>query len=383
MSAVTDIETRVEQAVRSAELTVVVPTLNERDNIGPMVELLGQVLHGIAWEVVFVDDDSSDGTVERIRQIAAADSRVRGIHRIGRRGLSSACIEGMLSSSAPYIAVTDADLQHDETLLPAMLKTLKEQKLDIVIGSRYIEGGSAEGLNDWRSTVSQVATKIAQRVIKIEVGDPMSGFFMLTRPAFERSVRNLSAIGFKILLDLFASHPGPLKFKELPYQFRERQHGESKLDSMVIWEYLMLLFDKRCGGLVPARFVMFGAVGGLGLGVHLVVLGGLMKYLAIPFGTAQAAATLTAMVFNFTLNNVFTYRDRRLKGWGFAWGLLTFCLVCGIGGIANVGASAQLFGGGKSWWLSGIAGAFISSIWNYVASSIFTWRGGSKKVRSA
>jgi dolichol-phosphate mannosyltransferase len=363
------------------DLTIVVPTLNERDNIQPMVAELERVLVGVAWEVVFVDDDSADGTVARIQELAQSNPRIRCLHRIGRRGLSSACIEGALSSTAPVIAVTDADMQHDETLLPQMLLTLKNGSYDIVIGSRYMAGGNADSFDSWRAKVSEVATRLGKRLIKADVTDPMSGFFMIRRDAFDRAVRSLSGIGFKILLDIFTSYPGRLRFAELPYQFRERLHGDSKLDTMVIWEYLMLIIDKRSGGLVPARFLMFCLVGGLGLGVNLAVLDTAIQYLPVNFRTAVAIATFTAMVFNFWLNNVFTYRDRRLKGWRFVQGLISFCLVCSIGGIANVGAADFLFGQGKEWWAAGIAGALVSVIWNYATTSIFTWRNAMKRSR--
>ncbi len=363
------------------DLTIVVPTLNERDNIEPMVAKLERVLTGIMWEVVFVDDDSADGTAQRIRELAQTNPRIRCLHRIGRRGLSSACIEGALSSTAAVIAVTDADMQHDETLLPQMLLTLKNGSYDIVIGSRYMEGGSADSFDNWRAKVSDVATRIGKRLIKADVTDPMSGFFMIRREAFDRAVRNLSGIGFKILLDLFTSYPGKLRFAELPYQFRERLHGTSKLDTMVIWEYLMLVIDKRSGGLVPARFLMFCVVGGLGLGVNLVVLGMLLRDFGVTFVQGEAIATVTAMVFNFWLNNIFTYRDRRLKGWRFVQGLISFCLVCGIGGVASVGAANFLFGQGGRWWAAGIAGALISVTWNYAATSMVTWRNAMKRSR--
>jgi dolichol-phosphate mannosyltransferase len=258
--------------VAAAELTVVVPSFNEIDNVEPLIERLRDALDGIAWEVIYVDDDSSDGTAAKVRELSQTDPRVRCIQRIGRRGLSTAVIEGMLASSAPYLAVIDADLQHDEKLLPSMLATLKSDGLDIVVGSRYVARGA---IGDWdkrRSVMSRIATRLARLVVSAEIADPLSGFFMLHRSAFERTARRLSGSGFKILLDLFASAPTPYRFAELPYVFGERIHGESKLDSLVIWEYLMLLLDKRVGRWVPVRFVLFAAIGGSGVIVHLAAL---------------------------------------------------------------------------------------------------------------
>jgi dolichol-phosphate mannosyltransferase len=358
--------------IATVELTVVVPTFNERDNIEPLLARLAETLRGIAWECIFVDDDSPDGTADTVRSIARADQRVRCIHRIGRRGLSTAVIEGVQASSAPYVAVIDADMQHDETLLPRMLDSIKTEAIDIVIGSRHVEGG---GVGDWdkgRVVISGFAARLSRLVVSADLADPMSGFFLMTRSAFDGAVRRLSGQGFKILLDLFASTPTPFRFKELPYTFRQRQHGESKLDTFVVWEYLMLLLDKLIGHIVPVRFVLFGVVGASGVVVHLVTLR--LMLLGSSFTVAQATATIVAMTSNFVLNNFLTYRDRRLRGWRFFSGLLSFYAVCSIGAVANVGIASAAFARHYSWWASGLAGAAVGVVWNYAVSAVFTWR---------
>jgi dolichol-phosphate mannosyltransferase len=367
-------QTQTRRLVGPVELTVVLPTFNERDNVEPLIERLEEVLAGVEWEAIFVDDDSQDGTAEHVRAIGREKPYIRCLQRLGRRGLSTACIEGVLASSAPFIAVMDADLQHDETLLPRMLAALKSDALDIVIGSRYVDGG---GLGDWdqsRARISDLATRLSRLVVKVDLRDPMSGFFMMRRPAFEAALRDLSGQGFKILIDLFASSPRPLAFKELPYQFRLRQHGESKLDTLVAWEYLQLLLDKLIGHIVPVRFALFAMIGGLGLFVHLAVLGAVLKALGLDFTLAQSVATVTAMTSNFFLNNWFTYRDRRLHGWRLLRGLLSFYVVCSVGAFGNVGIAAYVFHADQSWWLAGIAGAVVGSVWNYATSAVFTWR---------
>lgn len=357
-----------------ADLSVVVPTMNEHDNIEPLLDRLRLVLRGIAWEVIFVDDDSRDGTPARIAELARTDARIRCVRRLGRRGLSSACIEGILTSTAPFVAVMDADLQHDETLLPAMLELLQTEPLDLVVGSRHVVGGSSDGFGEGRARISRLAARLSRLVLRADVADPMSGFFMARREALEQALPRLSSIGFKILLDLFASSPRPLRFKELPYQFRARQHGLSKLDSRIIWEYLMLLADKLVGHILPVRFLLFCLVGALGLVVHLTVLDAGLKLLDLEFTAAQTLATVIAMIGNFTLNNTFTYRDRRLRGMRFIVGLLTFCLVCSVGSIANVGIASALFAADRTWWLAGAAGALVGALWNYTLSSMVTWR---------
>ena len=356
----------------AVELTVVVPAFNERDNIELLVGRLEDALGRTAWEVVYVDDDSPDGTAAAVRELSQVDPRVRCVQRIGRRGLSTAVIEGILASSAPYVAVMDADLQHDESVLPTMLDTLKRDKLDVVVGSRYTGGG---GIGDWnksRAAMSKFATQLSRIVVPAELTDPMSGFFVMTRAAFDQSVRHLSGQGFKILLDLFASSPTPYRFKEVPYTFRDRIRGESKLDGAVVWEYLMLLVDKTVGKWVPARFVLFALVGTLGLALHLGILRSML--IAFSFPVAQAIATGVAMVSNFTINNALTYRDRRLHGLKFVGGLATFCAVCAVGAIANVRLASLAFEQHYVWWLSGLAGAAASVVWNYAVTSIVTWR---------
>ncbi len=359
--------------VEPIELTVVIPTLNEHDNIRPLIDKLEQTLAGVNWEIVFVDDDSQDGTVELIRGIAARDRRIRLLHRIGRRGLSSACIEGMLSSSAIYMAVMDADMQHDESLLPQMLEQMRKDQADVVIGSRYTDGG---GVGDWaqsRHRMSRFASRLSRLVLKAEVTDPMSGFFMLRSEVFREAMRDLSGIGFKILLDILSSSR-QLRVKELPYKFRNRLAGDSKLDTMAVWEYLTMLMDKLFGHIVPVRFVLFTAVGLLGLGVHLLVLGVAHRSFGLNFELAQLLATLVAMSNNYVLNNVFTYRDRRLRGWRFVRGLVSFYLICSFGAFANVGVASYLYGAQQQWWAAGVSGALIGAVWNYAVSSVFTWR---------
>jgi dolichol-phosphate mannosyltransferase len=351
-----------------------VPTRNERDNIIPLYNLLCATLAERNWEMMVVDDDSADGTADVVRFLAQHDRRVRLVSRVGRRGLASAFVEGVQASCAPYVAVIDADLQHDETLLPRMLNVLEGEPVDIVVGSRYVETG---GVGDWdagRARISALATRLGRKLLHVPVNDPMSGFFMIRREAFADALRNLSGIGFKILIDLFASSPKPLRARELPFEFRSRHAGESKFDAMIGIEYLMLLADKLIGHIVPVRFLMFVAVGSTGVLTHLAVLWMGLNLLQAPFAAAQGIATGVAMVGNFVLNNMLTYRDRRLTGWKFVSGLASFCLICGIGALANVGIASLLFADHAMWWLAGLAGAAMSVVWNYAATSALTWR---------
>jgi dolichol-phosphate mannosyltransferase len=362
-------------APRPALLAIIVPTFNERENVHEMVARLDSALAGIDWEVVFVDDDSTDGTRDILRDLARSDARVRFLHRIGRRGLASAVVEGIQSTSSPYVAVIDGDLQHDERLLPEMFARVRSSHCDVVVGSRYIESGGLDRLDKRRRLISRVATGLAQLLMGARLSDPMSGYFLITRDAFDRSVRRLSNLGYKILLDILLSAKPSLTVVELPYVFRNRVHGESKLDSAVTLEYLMLLLDKIVGGFVPVRFVMFMLVGSLGVLVHMLALAVLNQVLDFSFVTGQTTAAITAMTFNFFANNALTYRDKRLKGARqLLGGLLSFYVICAIGAVSNVGIAAFLFLREYSWWLSGLAGILVGAVWNYAASSIFTWR---------
>jgi dolichol-phosphate mannosyltransferase len=367
--------TNVDVVNSASDLTIVVPTFNERGNLEPLLTLITAALEDVSWEVIFVDDDSSDGTADHARFLARQNVRVRCLQRIGRRGLSTACIEGVLASASPYVAVMDGDLQHDEQLLPRMLDALKRESVDLVVGSRYVAGGEiGEGLSGSRAHVSGFATWMARFICKAEIADPMSGFFMFRREVFERAVHSLSGQGFKILLDLIASSPQPLRIVELPYKFRKRRYGESKLDVLVVWEYGMLLADKLIGHIVPVRFALFALIGGLGLFVHMAVLWSALTLVALTFAAAQTAATVVAMTFNFFLNNLFTYRDQRLRGWQLVRGLLSFYLICSIGAVANVGIATYVFRADQTWWVAGIAGVIVGSVWNYAVSSVFTWK---------
>ncbi len=361
---------------QTLELAVVIPTFNEVRNVPVLVARLDAALKGRNWEAIFVDDDSPDGTADAAREIARSDPRVRVVQRIGRRGLSTACIEGMCATAAPCVAVIDGDLQHDESILPAMLEALdQDAALDLVVGSRFVAGG---GTGDWdqdRVAKSAFATRLARGVLKADLNDPMSGFFMI-RTAIVRSLsRHLSGIGFKILLDIMTTSPEPLRFIELPYTFRLRTEGESKLDHVVAMEYLIALYDRMFGHLVPVRFAMFSAIGLLGLGVHMTVLAILFRGANLRFLTGEIVATAVALTFNFFLNNALTYRELRLKGAVALFnGWVSFAVVCSIGAVANVGIANFLhvvrYG---EWAVSAMIGVLVGAVWNYALSSRFVW----------
>lgn len=355
------------------EVAVVVPTLNEAANVEKLIAKLSVVLAGRGWEVVFVDDNSPDGTSELVRRIGRGSRHVRIVQRVGRRGLSSAVVEGILATAAPVVAVMDGDLQHSEDALPRLIDAVAGGEADVAVGTRYGAGG---GIGDWdegRARMSRLATRAGQIALGTDVSDPMSGFFAIRRDAFERALPHLSAIGFKILLDILASSPTPLKVAEIPYRFRTREAGESKIGARVIAEYAELIADKTIGRVVPVRLLKFLMVGGLGVFVHLAVLRAVLGA-GSAFVTAQTAAVMTAIAFNFFLNNGFTYADRKLKGWRLVGGLASFYAISALGAVANIGIGTWMAGHDERWWVAGVAGVVVGAIWNFAMSSALTWR---------
>lgn len=363
------------QSTRPLELAVVLPTLNERGNITPMVERLEKALGPSGWEAVFVDDNSDDGTAEEARRIGQSDPRVRVIQRIGRRGLASAAIEGMCATAAPFVAVMDADHQHDPALLNDMLRAVRSGDYDLAYASRFAEGGNADGLSSkGREKGSRLANALARKLTGTELTDAMSGFFLLRTEQLRKQAPNLSGIGFKIMLDILATAKPRLKVKEFPLKFAERLSGESKLDNGVVVDFIAGLIDRYLGRWLPVRFALFGMVGGLGVFVHMAVLAILYWPEEIGFGWAQAIATMVAMTFNFWLNNLLTYRDKKLGGASALFaGWLKFCAACAVGAFANVAVATVLNEQGLVWWGAALVGVAIASVWNYALSSKFVW----------
>ncbi len=362
----------VSQAVAVPAVSVVIPTYNESANVAALVDAVGRVMGDIAWEIIIVDDDSPDRTWAEAARVAATEPRLRCIRRVGRRGLASAVIEGAMAASGAFIAVMDADFQHDETILPKMYEALAVDGNDVVVGTRYAAGGSVGNWDSRRQRMSNFATRVANALVGNKTSDPMSGFFMARRAVFAESIYNLSSQGFKILLDLLASYPGTLKVSEVPYTFRNRRAGDSKISPMVIAEFAFLLIEKLSRGYISPRFVLFALVGGMGLVVHLAVLS-LFIAADVRFIPAQSVAVAVAIAFNYVVNNEFTYRDRRLTGLDFVGGLVVFAIICSIGALANIGVANLAIEETNSWSIAGIAGAVMGAVFNFGGASSLVW----------
>ena len=366
------------------ELTVIVPTFNEAANVEPLIAGLRAALKDVAWQVIFVDDDSPDGTAEAVKAIAAVDAQVQCLRRVGRRGLAGAVIEGALASATPYVAVIDGDLQHDETLLPKMLAALRAGDGQLAIASRYLEDDAVvEGLSGARRAGSRLANWLGQKVLHQQVNDPVSGFFMIERGLIEAVAPKLSTEGFKVLFDIIACQPTPLRIVELPYTFRERQAGGSKLDRRIVIDYLSLLLSKLTHDIVSTRALLFGLVGASGLVINLGSLKIIMALGAHAFGTrysaealfsvAQITASVIAMTSNYLINNAVTYRDKRKRGLDLLIGYLKFCAFCSVGLVASFAVANLLFRWTHASILAGAAGAGFGAVWNYVTASVAVW----------
>ncbi|WP_236899740.1 glycosyltransferase family 2 protein [Devosia sp. SL43] len=358
------------------QLAVIVPSYNERDNIELLYEKVAIALGDTPWEMIVVDDNSPDGTADVVNELSRVYANVRCLRRFGRRGLASACVEGMAVTAAPYVAVIDADLQHDEAILPEMLKRALDGA-DLVVGSRFADGGSAgEGLSTARLSGSNFANKLAGMIAGQAVSDPMSGFFLMRREAALKAAPKLASDGFKVLIDLIVTSArmgAPLKIAEVPYTFRPRHAGESKMNPLIVIQYLGLWFSKLTNGALPPSFLLFGLVGGTGVVVHLAVLAAFTA-MGQGFVLSQIMATLTAMAWNFVLNNNLTYADRKLRGTRLITGFLSFCAICALGGIANISVANAIYQWDHQTFIAGLSGAVMSSVFNYAVTRAFTWK---------
>ncbi|MBS1168680.1 MAG: Dolichyl-phosphate beta-D-mannosyltransferase [Proteobacteria bacterium] len=371
-----------EECSTSGRLSLVVPTYNERANITGLVAAVSRVLEGLDWEIIVVDDDSPDRTFEEVRRMAVQDHRVRCLRRVGRRGLSSAVIEGALAASGEFIGVMDADFQHDERILGVMYRKLCDTEADVAVATRYDGQGGVGDWNAGRQAMSRLATWVSRLVVGGRTTDPMSGFFMFRRDLLDDVVYDLSAQGYKILLDILASARRPLRVEEVPFVFRVRTEGESKISAMVIAEYATLMIEKLSHGFVPGRFVLFCMVGSLGILVHMIVLWA-SRAAGVGFEEGQLMATFIAMLFNFGLNNEVTYRRWRLSGTAIYGGVVAFCAVCSIGALANVSVAELALTELGSWPLAGLSGALIGGVINFSIADNVVWQVARRRGRAS
>lgn len=362
---------------KNTRISIVLPTYNERGNIEPLLNQLLNLLQSYNLEILVVDDNSTDGTAERVRELAQNEQRLRLIRRIGRSGLASAIKEGLVDASGDVAVVMDSDGQHDPGTVQGAIETLIQGNLDLVIGSRFHPGAEIHGLSSRREIGSSWANTSARlslpRAYK-GLSDYMSGFFALRLEPLLPLILAVDVNGFKFLYELLALSKGRLRTSEVPLSFQPRDHGSSKLDLAIFWDFLTSVLHSLSFRLLPRRAISFGLVGLSGVMVQLLVndlimrLGGLSFESALPFAAATAASS------NYLINNALTFRFQRLKGPALIRGLLKFLLVASLPILANVGLASTYYNFvARDTLLAQLAGIAVVFIWNYAASSRFVW----------
>ena len=346
-----------------AELCIVVPTYNERDNISELVERVFAGMDGVDWEMIIVDDDSPDGTAQVARAIGLRDPRIRVVRRIGRRGLSSACLEGMLASNATYLAVIDADLQHDPLLLRGMLEILRAGGTDVVVASRRVAGGSIREWSDHREAARRLATRAARAVGSTLLSDPMSGYFAIRREVIDRVAPRLAGVGFKLLLDILLAAPD-LRISEVPLAFDRREQGESKFSPRVVWDYGVMLAE-HCVGAAAGRFFAYLLIAAVALFVHVGAFWLFYELYGLGLSGAQLAAGLALCLVTYGLQEWLSYG--RSGPWRWYLGLLPFLASRIMGLVAAILIARWLVGLGVGVSVSALAGAVALVWWNYDA----------------
>lgn len=359
---------------RGPLVSIIIPTLNDHDNIDDLLSQLRTVMHDIEWEVIFVDDDSADGTASVVRRIGSDDARVRCVHRIGRRGLSGACVEGMLTSSASYLVVMGADFQHNPAVVRRMFSALHTRQAELVIASRDVKGGSYEDVPNIQSHLRQFDARLDRLFLRDNLTDWTSNFFALHRELFEEVSHGLSQLGFKLLLDILLTARRNVRIVEVPIALGTPTASNANFESYFTWDYLMLLVDKKLGHYIPVRFLAFSAIGAFGAGINLTALAILYQIVGTSFMISESLSTAISIVCNYTLNNMLTFRDHRRRGIKWLTGLVSFAAACSVGVAANIGLAFYLFTRQLHWFISALAGILVGVVWNYTVTGFYTWR---------
>ena len=362
-------------AIGPGGVTVILPTYRERENLAPLLEeLFTTDVQGLIKRVIVVDDDSRDGTSEFIKSTVFARD-VLCLLRIGRKGLSSAVVEGILLADTPFVAVMDADGQHRPVDLMGMIGRQQATQAQLVVGSRFLVQAKQATHTGLRQRMSTIGNSLAQKASGTELSDPLTGFFLMDRELFVQNARRVHSGGFKILLEILQALRGQaLRIEECQIEFRSRLAGESKLDTAVLLEFVEQLANHLTGGIIPYRFLGFALVGASGVAVHFAILSLLLFQASLSFPLSQTAATLTAIVWNYALNNRLTFRRNRRHGFAWFSGLAIYMLACGLGALANIGVASVMNQGHYSWWLSGIAGVIVGTVFNFCISRDIVWR---------
>ena len=354
-------------------ISLIIPTYNERDNITPLVMRIHQVLSNYDYRILFIDDDSSDGTAELITSLSPKYP-VSVIIRKDKRGLASAVVDGLRHATGEIIGVMDADLQHPPEVIPDLLEKI-DGGADMAIASRYVPGGAIPGWGLARRIISKTAIFLAHVLLPPtrQIKDPMAGFFIFNRQAIANA--DLKPTGYKILLEILIE--GEFRnIAEVPYTFGTRSSGESKLSARQEVDYLKHVYSlmRRTGEVL--RFFKFCLVGLSGIGVNEGLLWLLTELAGLPLPVSSAIGIESSIISNFFLNNFFTFRDRRspeVKSTLIR--LLKFNLVSLAGLGLNLGILLLLTNVFGIYYLaSNLVGIAVAALWNYILSTWWTWK---------
>lgn len=361
--------------LHAQSVALVVPTYNECDNILAFYKDAASALAQLDWQIIFVDDNSPDGTAAVAEELAIDDRRVRVIVRFHQRGLTSAVLQGVCSANTSYVVVTDADLQHDLCKIPEMLHLLNTDQADLVIGTRYEEGGSTEGLaNGFRIWLSRTGTKVAQAFVPVPVSDPMSGFFAFRRKKLLQILAKVDPLGFKVLFDILLLGGHQIRISEIPYHFRNRHAGSSKLDGRIQWDFLIQIIYHLLKQLVPHDLISFILVGASGAIVELTMLG-LGVAIGAPNGPMQTAAIGAATTWNFLLNHCLTFHRHLKINADLAIKFVLYATAVAIGIIVDISAATismqKLY---ATELLASILGVCADTIWRFAVAKAIIWR---------
>jgi len=353
------------------KFSLVIPTFNEAENIRILISRLQQVLQKYEYEIIIVDDDSPDQTWKIVQDYGKHDNRIKCLRRFNKKGLSRAVIDGFGMSTGEFLGVMDADLQHDEKLLPKMLELL--EKNTIVIGSRKVYEGGSDNWNYFRRFISWGAILLSRLVVSNKVKDIMSGYFVLRREVFKKVEDQLTGRGFKILLEILTLTEEN-KIREVGYVIKSRRFGESKLSGKIVLEFLVSLAQFKWRNL-DSRMVKFFIVGASGIIVNLGFLAIFKEYLSLSINLSILLAIEVSIISNFILNNFWTFQDcsffnlkENLKGFP------KFQLFCFLGMIINFLVTKFLSFSGLNLYLSQFIGIVVASFINYKLNYKWTWK---------
>ncbi len=363
-------------------MSVIVPTYNEVENIETLLVSLSDALTDLDYEIIVVDDDSPDGTWQRVEELRGRLPRVGLIRRTAERGLSSAVVTGMAAATGDVLAVIDADGQHDETLLPTLVEQISRRGADVAVGSREAPGGSYGDWSTHRRLTSWVGAEVARRIVGVGLTDPMSGFFAVSRNRYLDVESEVNPRGFKILLEFVARGPEPV-VAEVGYGFRQRTAGTTKLGPRVVLEFMLAMIDLLVGRVVSSTLTAYMMVGASGVAVRLAALATLD---VLGVGRASFAALQVSIVWNYWANNEFTFKPFARRRLRLVTGFVLFQIISLQGWAVAASWShwfdAQINHTGPPTWLGLMTGMAIATVFNFHLNQSLTWRPDRRRAVS-